>query len=1679
MKIPTVIINNVQSLYDRGFYCQAYQAAIEHAPLAEWTDTDGRILAGRVALQVGGHRLGYNHHLRAWRQDRTSMRAALYYAYTLLNRGGLLKAWEFVKSIEVKPEATPREKSEWWSLRACLLIEFRDFDTANSWLQKAIELDPENYWLYITQSSYWEKQDLYLEALTAATKALEFKPNNSAAITSIARMLTLLERDNEALELLKSAAHNSESCSIIYALAQLQTELGDYRGALQSYQQYAATTPLLEPIFQQWLLSKQADLAYSLGDFDGAIQLAAQVKSPFWQKFVDRLSTKPLQGKRVLLPVGFVRQHQATCAPATMATLTRFWAKPVEHLTIAAEICYDGTQAHRERLWAEKNGWIASEFTITWESAVALLDRGIPFALTTVEPSSAHLQAIIGYDSYLKQFLIRDPYERQLGEMWAEETLLHYASSGPRGMLMLPSEHAALLVDIDLPDVHLYDLSHQIHVAIENNQREIAGQIYRQMQDLAPSHRLTLDVERLISGYDGDETRVLAAIEKMLLQFPNCSNLLLQKLLCLRELTRREERLELLANICRSNPHPVFWQSYAQELSDDGRAAPAAIALLKKTIRWMPSSANNYYLLARTLWLQRKYDISFELYRFATCLEDKQGRYARVYFQTARHRKQTSVALQLLENRYQRFGHKSSEPVLTLFWAYSQLNRMTEAFALLERACAEQENHAGQNHQIPGDLMIAAANAYAEYGQYQQSASLLAKTRELVAPVTWLRIAAELAAKQGDILGSLAHLQAILAITPLEIEVNRSVANLLAETQGVDATLEFLKNICDRFPSSYSLHQLWCSWLESEDLVQAEQVLRHLVEIDPCDGWTRRQLALVLGKQKKLNDAFLEIYAARQHDPHSSSERIIYAYLCEQSADIPEAKKAYQAALKLSIDNDNAINSWLALCYTAEERQAALEFIFNELKEQVTFGDALITYQQQAVRHLSPEKLLAQMKEAWTQRPDLWQSWSVLVLQLLQFEQPDEALELALSYTEQFPLLAKAWLDLSTVYRERKDTENEVIALQRSLAIDQTWSVPIGRLSMIYEQTKQFDLGKEFLEAAILREPRRFSYHCHLAEIFWHLNERSAALERLKIVVQKTSEGHNYAWAWEKLKEWSSICGCPEFAIELVRELTKTRGSEATSWYFLADVLSEGKDYPERLAALDRAIKLDIYYIDAYDLKARLLTHLQEYEAAINVCNTTAWLTDRPISLRARVVWIEQQWGKHQEALNHLKEMIVIEPGYEWAWIQLANYYDNLDRLPEYLAAVQKLVELDPRDPVYWGYLGDAQNRLGDKSAAQAAWGKSIEIHPGYSYGGLSLFELYWQAQDFYAATSVFAKIQPHLEPSTALPIEIRIAVYYHDQVVAESALTKLCGCDVDSLDPVRTAIEGMRLEGWNSSITKIIDQQLSAPMVGNWVKIFWAEIACESNQWPKVEKYIKTLDFSVGLNQQCISTYLYSLANNHQKKTLRSFISQHYKLLKKETMLWGIVGHALRMINDDQAVIKWMADWRHRSDVGAWMVGNLAESLRGVGRVAEAQVINQYALKLPTNTGQRYHLCWLAFDAACAGKIDHANGLLQTLLPVSDHSPEYQFLLEITQALIAANAVMGSHRIKLKIIYRHLATAKSIYPQFLPDAPYYRAYLQSLQKLVGLTLDWPLFQKWVQEMFIFYRQIFTFQSAN
>src|SRR5438045_8726003 len=140
MEISPNDLQRVRDLYDRGLYLQAWKAAEALGPLREWRGTPARVLAGRLAGNLGASRLGRVLHFRAWRDDRENLEALYSYGYALLDRRGPLDAWNALRpggDFAAAPEAL---RSDLYALRAGTAAILRAFDTAEHWLAPAEEL---------------------------------------------------------------------------------------------------------------------------------------------------------------------------------------------------------------------------------------------------------------------------------------------------------------------------------------------------------------------------------------------------------------------------------------------------------------------------------------------------------------------------------------------------------------------------------------------------------------------------------------------------------------------------------------------------------------------------------------------------------------------------------------------------------------------------------------------------------------------------------------------------------------------------------------------------------------------------------------------------------------------------------------------------------------------------------------------------------------------------------------------------------------------------------------------------------------------------------------------------------------------------------------------------------------------------------------------------------------------------------------------------------------------------------------------------------------------------------------------------------------------------------------------------------------------------------------------------
>ncbi|MDG3004459.1 C39 family peptidase [Paludisphaera mucosa] len=1554
-------LGRIRELYEAGDYLGAFEVARGLGPMTRWPGASAKVLAGRLAWQLGAVRLGLALPLRAWRDDPRDPEALYYRARAMLGRRGPLAAWRFLGRVGPLDAAPDEIRADWEATHAMALGGLRDFERAELRLAEAERITPGRAWLRVERASLLEMEDRYEEALAAAREALALSTWYRPAVQSTAHLLQLLDREAEALEFLAEADRRMNSGVIVGQLAGFQFEAGLHAESMASLDRYEALSPMMDATTRRWLAARRSDAAYRLGDVAAAVTYAREAGEGFFREVADRMQAAE-DDRRVRLGVRFVRQHHQTCAPATLAALARFWGREADHLEVAEAICYDGTPDHRERSWAGANGWRAREFTVTWDAAVALLDRGVPFTLTTVEPQSAHLQAVIGYDARRATLLIRDPTLPHEGEALAGPFLERYRSVGPRGMAMVPSARAELLDGVDLPDAGLFDRLHRIQVALRGHDRDAAAAELAAMRAEAPDHRLTHQARRHLALYDADGPTNLEVVAAMRAQFPDDVNLRLFHLSCLRELGRRDDRLALYREACAApTADPILFRQFAEELLADARDQEAAGRMVARAMRARPTDAASISILARLAWNAGRRDEALELHRFASCLSDKDEWLARAYFGAARMLRRQEEPLALLHDRSRRYGARSSAPARTLHAALAMLDRSAEAQAVLDEALRFRPDD--------GELLLYAAEADAAAGEFERASARVEAARPHCRRGDWLRAAAALASARGDLPGSLALWRDVLRAEPAALDANRAAAGLLAETEGRAASYAHLESACGRSPHNYALHQALVEQARGEGPEVAEPALRRLLEIHPASAWGRREMAMLLSRTGRHDQAAAEMAVAAALEPDSTYEAGIRGRIHEDAGRPAEARAAYREAVRRDVDNEDAVARLIAICDSQADRLDAIAFVAAELERQVIFGDGLLVFARYARGHLGSDGLLATLVAAWEARPDLWHAWSALIDERVGRGELDEAEGLARRAAERFPLLPRIHLDLSAVLRVRGDVEGERAALRRALQISPGWGRAACQLAQSLEGEKLFEESRGVLERAVASAPLDAQVNGYLADALWSLGEKDAARDRIAVALRLDP---GYAWAWRAFAAWSKEVGSPDAAVALAREVVAARAGDARAWKALEGALEDRPEtLDERLAALDRAAALAPRDDVVHDRRAEILAEAGRFDEAEAACAPPGWGDRPPSNLRGRAAWVAARRGDRAGARARMRPIVEEEPDYAWGWRRLAEWAREDGDAPAYLEAAEQLARLDSGDPYSLGALGEARLRNGDRAGAKEGFRRALAIDPAYDFAALNLFTLELADGRLDAAEEALRPLMaPEYEyPAYVVAREVQLHAARKDRPAAIEALERLCvAADPGSEWPWRAADAALVAAGWRRAADRAFQAALARPGAAPNVGEMWASRRGALRAWRVGRTLRRLLPTGGEAARRALEAHVKVLGEARSGALLRLTVWRHRAALRAHADCWGMVGYALGRASRPRAVVRWLEDWTNRQGVKPWMLVALALAQRSLGRDVQANRIDRAAMDLPEDGRRPWHAAWLALDALCEG---------------------------------------------------------------------------------------------------------------
>ena len=1598
--------------YEAGRFLRAFEASRSIGPLESWRGTSGRLWSGRLARHCGSSALGTRQILRAWRHDPGDWEARYFFLWTLMDYRGAFAVWRRMEQWGAPPEDDAKLATNFMILRGRTAAFLRDFETADRWFALADKTAGDAPWLAVERSRRLACEDRTEEALETVQTALAASPDNWALIHETGRCLQSLGRDEEALTLLRRGAATLESAFLCQSLHALETELDLHREALATLERLERFSPIADTGLKEWIAAMRSTGHYQLGETADAIRWGRQAgDNECWKTFVARLENPDPDHRRKVLPVGFVQQGDKTCVPATLTILGRHWQRAVDHLGVAEEICYDGTPSHSERRWAERNGWCVREFKVTLAATRSLIDRGIPFALTTVAPMNGHEQAVMGYDDFRGSLLIRDPGSRNRRELLVGPLFEGQKSSGPRGMVMVPREEAALLDGLELPEADLYDLHHRLLDALDRHERPAAREALDALASLAPEHRLFIQAQRALAAYDRDAPKLLAALERLLELFPDDVNFQLGRLSCLRDLALREDRMRILKELGRSREaDPLLCLELASELAQDAREHAEARRLLDRVDRARPHDASAFLVRAGIEWAAGRLESAVELYRFATCLDDKREDLAFAHFRACRQSKRTEEALGFLRRRFELHGNRSSLPGRSLVWAYTELDRSAEALEVLKAAQGKRPED--------GDLKLFAAERLFDHGQFLRSEALLNEAKSLTGERTWLRAAASLAERKGATAEALKHWKTILEQEPMALDAYQAAAHLLHLLEGRTAAIGLLDAAGQRFPHFVPLHRLRAEWARIEGPEASVAVASQLVGANPADAWARRELALALSLLGRQAEARVQAEAAIVIEPGSSTSHSVLGTVLAASGDAAGAGAAFREALRKSADDLQAMRGLLESAGSLEERKQAAAFIRDELARQTTFGDGLLQFPDTARPYLEPEELLRIMADANRERPDLWQSWSGHCAQLLAMNEAERALRVATGATERFPLVPRLWMDLAQVHRARLDREAEIAAMEHARELNPGWGWAMRELASAHESQGRLAKAREILEAVRRRAPLDPFTLGMLGQVLWRQGDREGAFE---LVRQAVLIEPGYDWGWARLSEWGPAVGRSGTGIELAEELARRRPGEARSWLMLARLLDAPSDLEKALATLDRATELNPRLVEAWSLRAFLLARAGRWNEALEACRPAAFGDRPPADLRGREAWIFAQRGDTEAAIMRMRGALSDDPSLIWGWRCLADWQMALERHNDALESVDMLCRLAPGDAVTLGYSADLKLKLDRRAEAKGLLRQAFELAPGYQWAGDTLFHLQLEAREFSDALDTLGRLRSVLRAPSVCERELWLMLALGNRGEASKTLAALCATTDDEPEVFQRVAEKIVKAGLIKEGLAVASKALAQDGGNPEAAAFWVDLRGRDGQfrnWSVLERLAPRGERAArGFLRQLEVTVDDLLDLRHRQqifgetfwdRRFRKVLKKHAEWFRSDTRLWGKMGYVLKVRGRAARVAEWMRDWRDRPDAEPWMFVNLLAALHQLGRDDEAREVIRHVRRLPRRDGAsvRFEL-FEAIDSAVDGNEAPGRELAATLKNAS--LSEYDGILRRFLELAAGGSLVAT----------------------------------------------------------------------
>lgn len=1299
-----------------GLGVQAFGSNVSH-----WPTLTGQRFAISTANRLGGWQLGKVLAYRVTRMSPESAEARYYRFSRAMDKRPLSEVWLEYRNQELDVNF-PRLQAAWLQLKAGICGAFRDFSSAHSLLEEAGHISPNNPSVQLHRISLLLQEDRTDEALQLNTQLYKSLPLCSVVASGLASIMTQANQVDEAVELLESHMPITQYGGVATQLVALYTQRGQYDKSVQLLRGIEQYFPLADPLrqglpkpgsFHADIASERSEVLYHLGKLKLCVKEARRVRRPYYDRLADHLQTFTDEPKRKELKIPFQRQDHMTCAPATLSMLAGYWKVSVDHDEIANDICYEGTSAVDQRLWAEANGFVAREFRCTQDATQQLIDAEIPFALTTIEPDSAHIQVICGYDRQRGTVLIQDPSSWFVAKGQFAELLENYQWCGPRALVLVPKEKAHLLENVDLPDVEQYEWLYHMEIALRAHNSSSAERMLSKFQAWDAEHRLTYWGSWLVACHENNAANRLAALTALCEQYPKSEALFVRMADELIRLGKTDHSIQMLRG--RIDSREAGLASHLQLISLLGDDCSEEMqCLLRKVLTWAPSHESALLRSAYHKEQTGEFENGFELLRLASCASPASGNVMGRLLHASERFGRSNEVIEILRERFDEFGHLNSDPGLLYARALSVNLQIEEAAKVLREAVAKRPED--------GELICQAAMQIGFLEDAPAGRKLLETAKVPLPEISHHQTLAQLAEVEGRLEEALELWHQSIILGADACLCTQPITRLTSEVEGVPATIRYLTELAERNPDNVSVLSETASWLiQVGELERGLEFIDQVLHADSSHGWAWRERALLFLEWNQPEQALEDASKALQCEQNVYSYQIradVYVALGQAQ----EAKQDYQAGLALNVDSPHAIRRWLSICDSDEERREVVRFLMKELATQSINGDGLRTFFDEARWILDTEAMeqsLLFLRKRW---PNMLQILNLLSEFLQDHRRYKEAIAAMRAEEERFGMLADYWSELGVALIEDKQLEQAIEAYHRAFHLDPNSVEVAERLVYALTQVEKLDESREILERALAGNPN----DARLLLSFAKLSESEESMIRMASKAAFNAPRWDAPWAYLEEIEGS---GDATLRLEVTAELLERNQRDVPALVRRAEAFASMGQETDCRETVEQALEFDATYLPAYQAMAASLARADQMDAALEACQPVGLPAQDAMELQCYGAELLFAYDRQSEACRWLYDAIREDCTVPAHWSRLADMAEVAGEGALFCEAADMLYSIAPDSEVALGYRFAKLQMQESWEEAEECLRAAIQINPSYEYGVFQLFLILSEAE--------------------------------------------------------------------------------------------------------------------------------------------------------------------------------------------------------------------------------------------------------------------------------------------------------------------------------------------------------------